>query len=744
MPHLGEVLARLGLTSYQETLTRHGFRDWDTVLDITEEDLSRLGFKLGHRRSLQREIATFRGLPASASLDAAQSPVDLGVATLSLQSSPPPREKRRYRRHPRADPNAPRKPKTAYVNFADQLRTHPDIRTLSFVDIAKEVGRQWQILPPEQKRVWESQAARAMQEYELQMDEYKKTDSWRKYQIYLAEFKATHNQNNKTKRPSTNRPDSFVRAESSRASPASTESLSPHIASEHVEDDVEVRHKALTLAFSELISLRGEILLDGVSPYDEQHLPPESLTRRAMHAFVQGTSSLLHMWTHAQVDDIADAIYRRAGPIDPMTLAECFTVTAMGSHYDPGCFPSRIRRVLCASATLHFNEQNASFDYFRTTRLLLSLSFYAVIEKHMSARYLVAAGLQIARWRYPLLRHGEPTALLDMWRRLFQSLIFTDCWLSYTLGYPPDVTADDIAFACTPFHLDAATIEELVQTQTSKIGLVAAEIGKTLASPDAATRTNIDMLAQKLEAWRRAVPRPLQLEVVTTSNPANLSVDQKRAVLLVYILYMGAIILLYRQTLVASTEAYLTDDTGSQCGDARPYRDECGEAARQIAHILRVVTADGVPNPRCWLLIYWSFTACIVLMFTATHKLVDGDFEIAGSDLSCAQTCIDILRAARADEHLAPRFLDIIAPLHHGLRQIHQRVVGKARTSIFMLVQSDPSKHSPPIPVSKEEVRPCLEKLCELLTDPFGRNQQEPGGRRMLNADGSYSEFWWK
>jgi hypothetical protein len=120
MLDLSEVLGRLGLTEYLQSLTENGFHNWETVVDITEDDLNELKFKLGHRRALQREIATWRGIPASLSLDAETPPAEStnlsisALETLARQTStPPPREKRRYRRHPRPDPNAPKKPKTA-------------------------------------------------------------------------------------------------------------------------------------------------------------------------------------------------------------------------------------------------------------------------------------------------------------------------------------------------------------------------------------------------------------------------------------------------------------------------------------------------------------------------------------------------------------------------------------------------------------------------------------------------------
>ena len=159
----------LGLTQYTSILHENGFEDWDTVLDITEEDLDSLGFKRGHRRVLQKEIANARGSPSSPSVDGHHQLLRQGSSTpgagygvtpvLTTQESFEKKTKRRYRWHPRADPNAPKKPKTAYVNFADHLRSDPSIASLSFVDIAREVGKRWQTLEPTIKQEWENRAA---------------------------------------------------------------------------------------------------------------------------------------------------------------------------------------------------------------------------------------------------------------------------------------------------------------------------------------------------------------------------------------------------------------------------------------------------------------------------------------------------------------------------------------------------------------------------------------------------------
>jgi hypothetical protein len=159
MEDIGTKLESLGLGHYKTCLINNGFEDWKTVLDITEEDLVELGFKLGHRRVLQREISQYQSQ---------NSPSDAVVRSPASRNTPPTptrkvntekRTKRRYRWHPRPDPNAPKRPKTAYVNFSDRLRAQPEIGVMSFVDIAREVGRQWQDMSPTVKAAWEDQAA---------------------------------------------------------------------------------------------------------------------------------------------------------------------------------------------------------------------------------------------------------------------------------------------------------------------------------------------------------------------------------------------------------------------------------------------------------------------------------------------------------------------------------------------------------------------------------------------------------
>lgn len=60
-PDLHTQLAQLGLDQYEQRLIDNGFDGWEILMGITEADLSKLGFKLGHRRKLQRAITEQQG-----------------------------------------------------------------------------------------------------------------------------------------------------------------------------------------------------------------------------------------------------------------------------------------------------------------------------------------------------------------------------------------------------------------------------------------------------------------------------------------------------------------------------------------------------------------------------------------------------------------------------------------------------------------------------------------------------------
>ncbi|PSK55351.1 High mobility group protein 20A [Elsinoe australis] len=210
------ALDSLGLEQYHDILRNEGFETWDQFRDITEDDMVALGIKLGHRRRLQRAIHDSRprsdddaptypghGRPA----DTSYYPKSVSTSTIETSirdehdasSEPLPQTKRKYRRHPKPDENAPERPPSAYVTFSNRVRERLRGQELSFTDIAKIVGENWQDPDPEERAACERQAQGMKETYYAQLTEYKKTPQWAAYQEYLAEFKEKHGGGNSKK-----------------------------------------------------------------------------------------------------------------------------------------------------------------------------------------------------------------------------------------------------------------------------------------------------------------------------------------------------------------------------------------------------------------------------------------------------------------------------------------------------------------------------------------------------------------
>lgn len=69
------------------------------------------------------------------------------------------------------------------------MREELKSQNLSFTEIAKLVGENWQNLAPAEKEGYESQANSDKEKYHRDLMEYKKTPEYRSYMQYLQEFK---------------------------------------------------------------------------------------------------------------------------------------------------------------------------------------------------------------------------------------------------------------------------------------------------------------------------------------------------------------------------------------------------------------------------------------------------------------------------------------------------------------------------------------------------------------------------
>ncbi|CAG9540706.1 unnamed protein product [Cercopithifilaria johnstoni] len=105
-------------------------------------------------------------------------------ATLHKTTS---KNRRQKKRIVYIDENAPKRPRTAYVHFVNARRkelvdsgSHEALRHRSFL---ADIGKQWKILPDDQKKFYFDKSAREHEDYEKAMEEYKKTEAYNQFQV---------------------------------------------------------------------------------------------------------------------------------------------------------------------------------------------------------------------------------------------------------------------------------------------------------------------------------------------------------------------------------------------------------------------------------------------------------------------------------------------------------------------------------------------------------------------------------
>jgi len=170
-----------------------------------------LGVELGHRRKLQKEIAnTKRAAQEQTILDTISR--NQLLTQTPYQALEPPAStstKRRYRHHPKPDPNAPERPYSAYVLFSNDVREQLMDENYSFTEISRQVGLRWQTLTPQQKEYWKQKAVIPWEKHKADTVAYQKTGNYQEYLKYLDDFKiaqaakSSNGRRQKSRQPST-------------------------------------------------------------------------------------------------------------------------------------------------------------------------------------------------------------------------------------------------------------------------------------------------------------------------------------------------------------------------------------------------------------------------------------------------------------------------------------------------------------------------------------------------------------
>jgi hypothetical protein len=192
------------------------------------------------------------------------------------------------------------------------------------------------------------------------------------------------------------------------------------------------------------------------------------------------------------------------------------------------------------------------------------------------------------------------------------SLADRSSWLSSTLGYISE--SDDTSFQivvpeASLEHDHNTPVGEIAQAEMTKISLLQARILRSHLALKVLTPDALDSALQTLQTWHETLPPQLLL---ANLGRTDMSEQDRRTIFYAHLLYLGAIILVYRRVvsqvvqdsrdgvdinLPTAAEVSLQPLAGILLSQA----DKGMFAAKYTARILGLLLANRGIVQRCWL-----------------------------------------------------------------------------------------------------------------------------------------------
>jgi hypothetical protein len=218
-----------------------------------------------------------------------------------------------------------------------------------------------------------------MQAYEDQMEAYRKTKAHQDYQDYLQSFKKAPGKSARQKLKSNSPRGANSQIESSLPSPSLSPDRKPQTECQ----------MALGNAMFELRRFKMEY--NDVQPYSSHNLPPENMCKHAIGSLIEGTGSFMHFFSVPAATRIISRAYHSGTKPDNLTVSELCVAAAIGAQLDPTQVPKQVVRKLFASTYMLLDTVDMDEgSYLRVMRILLCLSTYSMVEKHLSARAFIS------------------------------------------------------------------------------------------------------------------------------------------------------------------------------------------------------------------------------------------------------------------------------------------------------------------------------------------------------------------
>ncbi|KAH7060964.1 hypothetical protein BKA63DRAFT_225024 [Paraphoma chrysanthemicola] len=484
--------------------------------------------------------------------------------------------------------------------------------------MAKETGKRWRDLSHEERvNTLEAPAVERLEKHREKLEHYEKTEEYRNYQMYLEEFKQQQH-HSESVGPSDNNSSSVQKVADAIQQPISLERLEATHQKKIYMEFQDLRSQSPEIAsliqdgMDEVRSISNDL---GVNTHSIAAFPSESMTSKSVKTFLDGTGSLLYLWEQEEAEHLMKSVYRPQHDYKPIDAAEVFAMAAIGSYCD---------------AEAHMPIIQEKFLHF----FLYMLYFPSNMCDLRYMRLLIC--LAVCRF----------TSNVDSARRLMFGLLTVP------------LTNRELPRKISP---------------VGELGRLAAYIAFDLKTATQPKSAQASVHFESLNHWHHNLPPPMQLSRLSLADPLHLNWSTKRALLQLHILFLGLLVEPFRNCLINVARLRLGEaaPTDSENVDSLFFaEDQCILAARQSARVISLLQTDNLIRSHCWVSIYTSFTACSVLLLSASQKLLQLRGEAASQELSYATPHLSALSFCSYDNSVAKKLCGPLQIIFNDIREI--------------------------------------------------------------------------
>ncbi|KAI9147209.1 Protein RTA1 [Paramyrothecium foliicola] len=434
-------------------------------------------------------------------------------------------------------------------------------------------------------------------------------------------------------------------------------------------------------------------------------LPDASLTLRAVESFFNCSGKLFHVFTHEQASEMYRAVFETQhndmGP-PKVAIGALMALAAVGAQYLADDFNHEATVCFYNIARYYFEAilEQQPFDSIRVCALLAQ---YNILDKAVVSLAYVEIGLGMSRMYGLSTELNRVQSLPDSdWiglQKTVRTLIFFSSWLSSTLGYISgnDLMSDKLNLIDIVAH-DSTDMAEVVQSEMTKICVLKSNIIRMQWNFHELTADAMHSIMRDLQTWYGELPEMMRLGV---AGQEDMPIGTRRSVLHVHLLYLGAMILLYRQLALRFVQSYRDGGhasflQGPLHNVVLAYSSEVALAASTSARIIKLLFENNSIFKRCWLVIFQTYTTCTMLLHVAVQKQLHGFQQSTWqAEKAYAEDCLSVLSFCGTRDRIAAQYHEKLTPIFERVfhRELNNSELSTTPEAIEVLNQSQTDPH---------------------------------------------------